>query len=948
MAKLTLEFHAGRCDVRLARTTFRHTRLPKDVYQDHEATGYVGRRGCQWRRGLQTLVLFLLRCRASADGSDPTSDCPEPPFAGRRPSFAATLNDLITRPSNTVNEIFGQVHGLPLFPELVRRENPDFNTDHDAEVKIWLRRDELAPEDIRVLIGDRAVENPGELQSLIENIESQLRRTMPAAGAQATDRRVPTSDDAPDPNTSRSSAGLELSSPWRDLFRELESTAGFGELDAAWGRVVQHLLPTASLPEGERQLPNGANGGRWGLLCECLMDARHGRWSLVLRKLRSTVQAMMDAADLAPADAVWAGRAANVVLQAAIRAREELTVRESLAWGDRLSQQFPAGIALRAQRFHYRARFHWRRRYGDLERAGQALRTAQRVYEDLPGDAPWRQIGLSQVLDSLGEYYADVGDAANAEQAFRESIRLKHELGDRYGQALSHGRLGRLFLEMQDLARAQMELLADLNLARQAQDARSESISLINLAEVFLAAAESDPVDCQDSLDRAASYLDDALVICRRIANRVGEGLTLVGRARALLLAEDLGQRELRRALEWTGQAYRILSRCGVRPEWKRYAQLWCGWAQAKLARTVQELDEADRRCFLPAIEDLRAAGLPMDLSEALFQRARMLASEGRRLGAAVGEQIADTLCQAVQHARLIRVPALARRYLALADCLDAQTWIDLLLAHKRSLAAVSADARHWQMLVEDRCHAVSLALGELEETVQPRTEPTLPQLDPEPVSANALQSVAAVRQRLGRLQRVLELVQYPPDDTGCTTPVGIAARLQDCSVLELVHDACQSLPDPDRDFGAHVKVDVDVALRWETVPDLLAIVIEIALRWASRRAVEGGNCLHLPRLLVRAEACDSQLRLDLFAATDPPDALATASLAEPEDAQADQRAPQRSEAADLTLARHFAQQLNGQIHIVPDPPEGWHTHLRICLEPVNPPSARGVAEDNS
>ena len=948
MSKLTLEFHAGRHDVRLARTTFCHPRLPENVYQDQETTGYVGQRGCQWRRGLQALVLFLLRCRASAGGQDPEADCPEPPFAGRRPGFAATLNDLVTRPSHSVNEIFGQVHGVPLFPELVRRENPDFNTDRHAEVKIWLRRDELAPEDIHVLVGDRLVEDPRELQQLIENIEAQLRRTMPAAALQPTHRSDPATDDAPHPSTSRCSARPELPSSWCGLFQELESSAGFGELDAAWGRVVQRLLPAASLPEDEQQLPNGANAGRWGLLCECLMDARHGRWSLVLRQLRSTVQTMMDAADLTPADAVWAGRAGNLVLQAAIRAREELTVRECLAWGDRLCQQFPASTALRAQGFHYRARFHWRQRYADLERAGHELRTARRLYDDLPGDAPWRRIGLSQVLDSLGEYYADVGDAAGAEQEFRESIRLKQELGDRYGQALSHGRLGRLFLEMHDLARAETELLADLNLARQSQDARSESVSLINLAEVFLAAAESDPANRQDNLDRAASCLDDSLVICRRSANRVGEGLALVGRARALLLAEDLGQRELRRALEWTDQARRILSRCGVRPEWKRYAQLWCGWAQAKLARTVQELDEADRRCFLPAIEDLRAAGLPMDLSEALFQRARMLTSEGRRLGAADGEQIADTLCQAVQHARLIRVPALARRYLALADCLDARAWIELLLAHKRSLATVSADAHHWQVLVEDGCHAVSLALTELEETLQPRTEPALPQLDPEPVSANALPSVVAVRQRLGRLQRVLELVQYPPDDTGCMASVGIAARLQDCSVLELVHDACRSVLDPDRDFGVQVKVDVDATLRWETVPDLLAIVIESALRWASRRAAEGGPCLHLPRLLVRAAASDSQLRLDLFAATDPPDAPSAGSLAKPEDAEADPRVPQRPEAGDLALARHFAQQLNGQIHVVPDPPEGWNTHLRICLEPINPPRARGVAEDDS
>src|SRR5205807_5406977 len=116
-----------------------------------------------------------------------------------------------------------------------------------------------------------------------------------------------------------------------------------------------------------------------------------------------------------------------------------------------------------AQWFHYR---------GLLQADRNALAEAERLLfraHDLCEEIHDRT-GLSQVCDSLANLLLKYGKVRPALEFARRSLKLKEDRRDLFGQAVSHGTIGRACLLQADYEGAQAAFSRDLELARRLQD----------------------------------------------------------------------------------------------------------------------------------------------------------------------------------------------------------------------------------------------------------------------------------------------------------------------------------------------------------------------------------------------------------------------------------------------------------------------------------------------
>jgi tetratricopeptide (TPR) repeat protein/predicted Ser/Thr protein kinase len=137
--------------------------------------------------------------------------------------------------------------------------------------------------------------------------------------------------------------------------------------------------------------------------------------------------------------------------------------------------------------------------------------------------------GSGRVLDTLGMLHAARGCLALAERCFLQSLTVKQSFGDEAGVALAHGQLGRLFLDSEELDRAETHFKQGLVLSQQIGDPRGEAQLYNHRAQVLLARGRA---------EESLPLLDEAV---RGASNRwdVIEGYARKDRARAYL---DLGR----------------------------------------------------------------------------------------------------------------------------------------------------------------------------------------------------------------------------------------------------------------------------------------------------------------------------------------------------------------------------------------------------------------------
>ncbi|HJZ59343.1 MAG TPA: hypothetical protein VKE74_30640, partial [Gemmataceae bacterium] len=105
----------------LVATRFSHPSVRQEVRARLGSDG----RSFKWTAGVQSLAVLLLRTAAWARNG--RAEHPEPPcLEGRRPSMAASVNDLLTNPSQWVADVFGGAGGGSAIEALIGRSNRDF------------------------------------------------------------------------------------------------------------------------------------------------------------------------------------------------------------------------------------------------------------------------------------------------------------------------------------------------------------------------------------------------------------------------------------------------------------------------------------------------------------------------------------------------------------------------------------------------------------------------------------------------------------------------------------------------------------------------------------------------------------------------------------------------------------------------------------------------------
>jgi class 3 adenylate cyclase len=170
----------------------------------------------------------------------------------------------------------------------------------------------------------------------------------------------------------------------------------------------------------------------------------------------------------------------------------------------------------------------------DLANAERLYFRAHQLYRDL-NYAP----GLAEVCDSLANLMLRQGKGRRALKFAELSLQLKEKLGDRYGEAISLGTIGRAYLLQARYPEAREAFTRDLELATAMGDQRGIGIMLNSLGEVALLLKELDTAadSYRQSLtsDRgpfnamhawlglarvhlAASRLDDAAVATEQLA----------------------------------------------------------------------------------------------------------------------------------------------------------------------------------------------------------------------------------------------------------------------------------------------------------------------------------------------------------------------------------------------------------------------------------------------
>lgn len=118
-------------------------------------------------------------------------------------------------------------------------------------------------------------------------------------------------------------------------------------------------------------------------------------------------------------------------------------------------------------------------------------------------------------LGSLGNAYADMGEARQAVEYYQQALAISREIGDRRGEGADLGNLGVVYAALGDVRRAIGTYQQALAISREVGDRRGESNRLGNLGLAYAALGDA---------QRAIEYHQHALAISQEIGDRRGEG----------------------------------------------------------------------------------------------------------------------------------------------------------------------------------------------------------------------------------------------------------------------------------------------------------------------------------------------------------------------------------------------------------------------------------------
>ncbi len=198
---------------------------------------------------------------------------------------------------------------------------------------------------------------------------------------------------------------------------------------------------------------------------------------------------------------------------------------------------------------------------GDRANGERMLFRAHQIYQELQ-----HKPGLAEVCDSLANLLLRHGKTRAALEFAQRSLKLKREIGDRYGEAISLGTMGRAYLLQACYDDAARAFAADREIARELGDRHGLGLTLNSLgqtaflqkhldtaADNYRQSLEADPgavntVHAQLGLawvHLAAGRLKEAAAACDLAAHRLREIPKVQGLADALT--------GLRGAVAWRG-----------------------------------------------------------------------------------------------------------------------------------------------------------------------------------------------------------------------------------------------------------------------------------------------------------------------------------------------------------------------------------------------------------
>ena len=112
-----------------------------------------------------------------------------------------------------------------------------------------------------------------------------------------------------------------------------------------------------------------------------------------------------------------------------------------------------------------------------------------------------------RVLDTLGMAYAYKGSFPVAREFFEQSIRYKGRFDDEAGIAISHGQLGRLYLEWGHLDEAERHFREGMSWPGGPANSTARPSSATATGQVLLARGRP---------EEAAAFLDESIRLARR------------------------------------------------------------------------------------------------------------------------------------------------------------------------------------------------------------------------------------------------------------------------------------------------------------------------------------------------------------------------------------------------------------------------------------------------
>lgn len=169
-----------------------------------------------------------------------------------------------------------------------------------------------------------------------------------------------------------------------------------------------------------------------------------------------------------------------------------------------------------------------------------------------------------RVLDTLGMAYAYKGNFPVAREFYEQSIRHKKTFDDEAGIAVSHGQLGRLYLEWGRLDQAELHFQEDLRLAQKLRSRWSEAQIYNHLGQVALARGERECVAGRKAAGKrqftlAAGWLDQSIRYSQEGKYPVLEGFARKDRSLVFLHEGhlDRAEEQVRLALDlFTAQQF--------------------------------------------------------------------------------------------------------------------------------------------------------------------------------------------------------------------------------------------------------------------------------------------------------------------------------------------------------------------------------------------------------